>query len=77
MAMLSSRQFAWICAATLASLGTAPHVDAAVSAAASEQPAEINSIPERLRIVRERLGAEQRQNTHHERTPRFTQWYKG
>jgi hypothetical protein len=72
-----ARRFGWACAATLATLGIAPHADAASSEPPSAQSVQVNSIPERLRIVRERLGTEGLQNVHHAKQLRFTQWYKG
>jgi hypothetical protein len=59
----------------MAAIGIAP---AAVPQPPPEQSMQANSIPERLRIVRERFGTEESQDIKRDRpTVRFTQWYKG
>jgi hypothetical protein len=77
-ATLFSRRFGWVCAGTLAALGVIPHANAAVPRLPSNQAVQVNSIPERLRIVREGLGTEEPQKVERKsRAARFTQWYNG
>jgi hypothetical protein len=77
MARLVARRFGWTCAGVLAIVGITP-ANAAVPQPPSDQSVRVNSIPERLRIIRERLGTEEPQNINRNKpVVRFTQWYKG
>lgn len=79
MTTLFARRFVWVCAGTLAGVGIVPHANAAISQAPSAQPGQVNSIQERLRVVRERLGTEelQRIGGQSHQSSRFAQWYSG
>ena len=77
LAKMFARRFGWACAGTLATVGIAP-ANAAIPQPPSNQSMQANSIPERLRIIREQLGPEDRQKVDREKqAPRFTQWYNG
>jgi hypothetical protein len=78
MATLFSRRFGWACAGVLAAVGITPQANPTLSETLSNQTVQDNSIPERLRIARERLATEAPKNIDRDKqAPRFTQWYNG